>query len=130
MRLDTVGHLEDYRKSMLAKEDPEKQKIIVCGGTGCISNGSLKVADAFTEELKNRKIDADVDVRICGCHGFCERGPLVIFMPQDIFYQMVTVKAVPELIEKTIIAGEPHEKFLYEDPNTKEKILKEGEISF
>ncbi len=130
MRLDTVGHLEDYRKSILAAVDPKKQKIIVCGGTGCISNGSLKVADAFRDELKGRSIDAEVDVRICGCHGFCERGPLVIFMPQDIFYQMVTVKAVPELVEKTIISGEPHEKFLYEDPNTKEKILKEGEIPF
>ena len=41
-----------------------------------------------------------------GCHGFCERGPVVVILPQEIFYQQVAVEDVPEIVSETL-AGRP-----------------------
>ena len=52
MRLETQNQLEELRKSILSNQDENKQKILVCGGTGCLSNGSLDVVKVFEEEIK------------------------------------------------------------------------------
>jgi NADH-quinone oxidoreductase subunit F len=129
-RLESAAALEARRKSILEGQDPQRQTIFVCGGTGCLSNGSLGVARAFEEELKKQSIQAAVSVKMTGCAGYCERGPLVTFTPQRIFYQRVTEKAVPDLVKTTLIEGRAVEKFLYEDPATKQRIAHEEEIPF
>ncbi len=130
MRLETPNKLEELRKSILEKQDPEKQKILVCGGTGCISNGSLEVAKAFEAELKSQKLKANVEVKITGCHGFCERGPLVVFLPQGIFYERVDLKGVPKILKETLVSGKPHDKYLYRMTKKDEAITKEEDIPF
>ena len=41
-----------------------------------------------------------------GCHGFCERGPVVVILPQEIFYQQVAVEDVPEIVSETLYQAE------------------------
>ena len=72
----------------------------------------------------------DVDVRATGCHGFCERGPLVVVFPKQIFYHGVKTKDVADIIEKTVRNDEPVESLLFKDPATKEKHLLEHEVPF
>ena len=31
-------------------------RVVICGGTGCIAGGSLKVYEAFQKEMEKRKI--------------------------------------------------------------------------
>jgi NADH:ubiquinone oxidoreductase subunit E len=64
MRIESAAKLESHRKSLLESQDPDKQKILVCGGTGCLSNGSLEVARVFEDELKTQDLKAAVDVKI------------------------------------------------------------------
>ena len=130
MRLESVTQLEELRNRLLSERDPSKNTIYVCGGTGCLSNGSALVAEAFRDEISAQNIDASVELKMTGCHGFCERGPLVVFRPQGIFYQKVTVKSVPEIVKKTIIEKTHHEQYLYKDPNTKESVTHEADIPF
>ena len=91
--------------------------IRVCCGTGCLANGSRLVAEAFEEKLAEHHADAVVEceVKRTGCNGFCENGPLVTIMPDEIAYYHVKPENVDEIIEKTVLGGELVEKLLYKN---------------
>ncbi len=129
-RLDSVKGLEALRKAIVASRDPDKPCITVCGGTGCHSFGSEGVSDAFKAEIKKNKLATKVDVKVTGCHGFCEKGPVVVIKPRDIFYQKVKAKDVPEIVAETVVKGNVIDRLLYTDPNTKKKITYEPEVPF
>ncbi|MBW2553587.1 MAG: NADH-quinone oxidoreductase subunit NuoF [Deltaproteobacteria bacterium] len=129
-KLTSTADLEDLRQTLLRKRDPDQPCITICAGTGCQAYGCDKVTDAFKQEIKKKKLGRKVAIRTTGCHGFCERGPLVVIYPKKIFYQRVAVEDVSEVISETIIKGNLVERLLYVDPDTKEKIVYEDDVPF
>jgi len=129
-RLSSPDELEAIRKSIIKGRRPNKPCITVCGGTGCHTLGSEKVAAAFKQEIKQQGLKTKVDIRTTGCHGFCERGPLVVIKPENIFYQWVKVKDVAEIISETVLKGNIIDRLLYTDPNTGKKVTLEQEVPF
>jgi len=129
-KLKSVGELETLRKSITGKRDPKKAVITVCNGTGCHAHGCKAVTAAFQEEVRKQKLQNKVDIRATGCHGFCERGPLVVIKPEDIFYQRVRVKDVPEILTETIGKGNVIERMLYSDRASGKKITYEHDVPF
>ena len=89
--------------------------ILVCCGTGCLANGSKQVAEAFSQLLGGTDHQVTCTVKETGCNGFCENGPLVQILPDDITYYKVQVKDVQEIVDKTVLAGEPVERLLYKN---------------
>ncbi len=85
-KIKSAKELEKLRAAILAEAKPERPLVTVCGGTGCLSNGSEQVVQSFAEEMKKQGLDGRVSLKKTGCHGFCERGPLVLIHPQEIFY--------------------------------------------
>ncbi len=129
-RIASAKALESYRKEQ-KKLRPENQRFLaICAGTGCKAYGSDKVVAAFAEELKKAGLSDEVKIRATGCHGFCERGTLVVFQPEGILYQRVQPDAVPDIVERTIKNGEIIEDHLYDDPSTGEKYKYEKDIPF
>jgi NADH-quinone oxidoreductase subunit F len=122
--------LEEYRKAILAKRDPKKPCITVCLGTGCHAYASEKVSRAFEEEIKKQGLQKKVDLRSTGCHGFCEKGPLVVMYPEEICYLQVKPEDVPEVVSQTIIGNKRVDRLLYDDPARGEKIVYESQIPF
>jgi len=122
----------DKLTDKLRDEEKAKGKIInICNGTGCIALGAAKVTEALAQEIEKRKLDVDVVSFVpTGCHGFCERGPLIVIRPGDIFYHSVKPEDVPEIISDTIIKGEIIERLLYADPQTGEKIASVDDVPF
>ncbi|MDP2990271.1 MAG: NAD(P)H-dependent oxidoreductase subunit E [Kiritimatiellota bacterium] len=104
--------------------------IVVCGGTGCQAYGCEAVATAVKNELDRLGISAKVDFVQSGCHGFCERGPLVMVRPENIFYQRVTVAAVPAIVRETVVGGRIIEDLLYKDGATNRPLVHEMDIPF
>ena len=102
--------------------EDKKLEILVCAGTGCASSKSLAIADLFEAELKSRNLDINV-VRT-GCFGFCEKGPIIKVMPDDIFYTQLTVEDVVPIIEGHLIEGAIYTKRLYRNPVDKKRIEK------
>ena len=129
-RLSSPDELEAIRKSIIKSRRPNKPCITVCGGTGCHTLGSEKVAAAFKQEIKQQGLKTKVDIRTTGCHGFCERGPLVVIKPENIFYQWVKVEDVAEIISETVLKGNIIDRLLYTDPNTGKKVTLEQEVPF
>jgi NADH-quinone oxidoreductase subunit F len=122
--------LDEFRKGILSKRDPEKPCISVCAGAGCLASGAADVIVAFEEEIEKQGLQADVDMKGTGCPGFCERGPVVVIYPEGICYLSVTPQDVPEIVTKTIKEKEVVDRLLYADPDTGEKAIHESDISF
>ncbi len=131
-RLASPAALAAYRESILAERDPNRPIIIVCHGTGCLANNSPKVADALRRAIAAAGLQAQVvpEIKTTGCHGFCSRGPLVIFHPTGLFYQRVQPEDVEEIVQTTLLEGKPVERLLYVDPNTGEHIVHDHDIPF
>ncbi len=129
-RLNSADELERVRKSIVENRDPGKPCLTICGGTGCHALGAGKVVTALQQERKQQGIENKVDIRTTGCHGFCERGPLVVIKPANIFYQRMSAEDVPEVISETVVKGNVIDRLLYTDPNTGKKITYENEVPF
>ncbi|MFW5899746.1 MAG: NADH-ubiquinone oxidoreductase-F iron-sulfur binding region domain-containing protein [Desulfovermiculus sp.] len=130
--LGSHAELNELRESILASRDPAGQEIIVCHGTGCVANGSPKVAQALNSALQaaNKTTQVVPGIKKTGCHGFCSRGPLVIVNPYGYFYQKVGPKDAEDIVEQSILQEKPVERLLYKDPQSGEPILSEKEIPF
>ena len=129
-RLRSPEELEQLRVNLIAAREPDKTCVTVCAGTGCLASGCGPVTAAFREELGKQGLADEVDVLTTGCHGFCERGPVVVIRPENIFYQRVRVEDVPEIVSETAVQGHAVERLLYEHPQTGEKIVHEGDVPF
>jgi NADH-quinone oxidoreductase subunit F len=129
-KIKSPEDLESLRESVNKTRDPERLCITVCSGTGCHAYGCEKVTQAFVEEIRNRDLQEKVDIRTTGCHGFCERGPIVVIHPQEVFYQRVKVEDVPDVVSETILKKKVVDRLLYVDPNTGKKITCERDVPF
>jgi NADH:ubiquinone oxidoreductase subunit F (NADH-binding)/(2Fe-2S) ferredoxin len=104
--------------------------LLLCTGTGCVSNGAFKVREALNTELKKHKLENEVLVVNTGCNGFCERGPIIVVKPDNIFYQRLTPEDVPYLVEEHFLKGRPVQKFMYTPPDEEKVIPAMSEIEF
>ena len=113
--------LQTESKDLLAAQ---KLKVLVCAGTGCVANGSMKVYDTLKAACEARGLNVcvalreeggenSVHLKKSGCHGFCEIGPLVSIEPLDILYTHVHPEDCEEIIEKTLLGGEVIDRLLY-----------------
>jgi NADH-quinone oxidoreductase subunit F len=129
-RIRSKADLKALRKTIVGHRDLNKPYITLCSGTACHATGSDVVAAAIQEELEKQGLTEEVGVRRTGCHGFCERGPIIIVYPEEICYLNVTPEDVPEIIEKTIKEKQIIDRLLYLDSETGERKVHEQDIPF
>ncbi len=128
--LRTISELQALRQSLRRSRDETRPTIAICAGTGCLACGAPDVVEAFKRESQNLKLDGKLEIRATGCHGFCERGPLVLIRPEMICYINVIPEDVPEILNSTVLQGRIIDRLLYEDPITKARIVHEHDIPF
>lgn len=128
--LESVESFHRWQEGLASRLDPEARVVTVCGGTGCGAFGSVSIRASFQEEIDRRGLQGQVSVKTTGCHGFCEKGPVVVTLPEQVFCPSVRSEDVPEILEKTVLRGEPVERLLYEDPVTGSKIPHDRDLPF
>ena len=124
--------LEEQKK---AQQHIKEQglRVLVCAGTGCVANGSLKVIEKFRELGANVSTLTDYDkltIVPTGCHGFCEQGVLVIIPDKHVTYVKVKESDVEEIFESHVKNNQPVERLLYTDPKTGEHVHRNDDINF
>jgi NADH-quinone oxidoreductase subunit F len=129
-KLKSAAQLETLRSSIAVKKDPAKSMVIICNGTGCHAHGCKAVTTAFQDQVKQLNLQDKVEVKITGCHGFCERGTLVVVQPKGVFYQRVGVKDVPEILNETVVKGNIIPRMCYTDKASGQKITTEHDVPF
>ena len=104
--------------------------LMLCAGTGCVSNNSFKIKEALEKEIKKHSLQDEILVVMTGCNGFCAVGPVMIVKPDGIFYQNLIEEDIPYLVEEHFLKGRPVQKLMYFPPKEKEVIPKMMDIGF
>ncbi|MBI4672573.1 MAG: NADH-quinone oxidoreductase subunit NuoF [Chloroflexi bacterium] len=124
-KIENAAQLAAYRVALQRAHDPQQRCLTLCGGTGCRAYGAERVLASAKEHA-----NGDVQVRMTGCHGFCEKGPIVVIQPAGIFYQRVQPKDIDSIVHETIAHDHIIERLLYTDPATGGKIEREHDVPF
>lgn len=99
-------------------QKPEKH-IFVCTSSRpngqqkgfCHTKAGLEIMTKFQEEIEERGIGREVFLSNTGCFGICEKGPVVVVYPDNVWYVSVTVADVMEILDFHIEGGTPVERF-------------------
>ncbi|MBP2650434.1 MAG: Sucraseferredoxin family protein [Firmicutes bacterium] len=73
----------------------------------CHTKGSVELMAKFMEEIEERDLGGEVFVTNTGCFGICEKGPIVVVYPDNIWYGSVSPDDVEEIMENHIEGGTP-----------------------
>ncbi len=104
--------------------------LMICAGTGCVSNNAFKIKEALQREIKRFDLEDEVMIVTTGCNGFCAQGPIMVVQPDGIFYQMLTEENIPHLVEEHLLKGRPVKKLMYTPTEEERPIPKMSDIGF
>jgi NADH:ubiquinone oxidoreductase subunit F (NADH-binding)/(2Fe-2S) ferredoxin len=107
-----------------------RTRVSVCAGTACVFAGSLKVYDAFRQQVEQAGLGYAVEVAIIGCHGLCSQGPLAVVSDGDTYYPRLKLKDVERVVREHLDGGQVVEDLLYTDPASGERIPCAHDIPF
>ncbi len=99
-----------------------RSHVLVCGGTGCTSSGSMKIIEAFEENIKEAGLDQEVAVVKTGCFGLCALGPVVLVYPDQVFYSMVKPEDAEEIVKEHLVKGRIVKRLVYDETLTSEGV--------
>ncbi|MBZ5597856.1 MAG: NADH-quinone oxidoreductase subunit NuoF [Acidobacteriia bacterium] len=129
LKLKSPHEIKELQLCLEASETT-RPCISVCAGSGCKASGADNVIASLRKELEKRNLAGTIDLKSTGCHGFCEKGPVMIVWPEKVFYNGVSQSDAKDIVASVMNGHKPVEKLLYKDPNTGERILHEHEVPF
>ncbi len=106
-----------------------RSQVLICGGTGCTSSGSMKIADKLEEEIKKNGLAEEVKVVRTGCFGLCALGPIMIVYPEGTFYSMVNIDDIPEIVEEHLLKGRVVTRLVYDETKAENEIKSPNETN-
>lgn len=92
-----------------------RTQVLICGGTGCTSSGSVAIGKAMEEQIALKGLGDEVKVVHTGCFGLCALGPVMIVYPEGTFYSRVTAEDVPEIVEEHLLKGRVVDRLVYKE---------------
>ncbi len=107
-----------------------RSHVLVCGGTGCTSSGSMKIIEAFEENIKEAGLDQEVAVVKTGCFGLCALGPVVLVYPDQVFYSMVKPEDAEEIVKEHLVKGRIVKRLVYDETLTSEGVKGLNDTNF
>ncbi|MDO4338454.1 MAG: NADH-quinone oxidoreductase subunit NuoF [Eubacteriales bacterium] len=116
-REDLLNKQTEIRK----KIDTCTCRVLVCSGTGCVASGAQKIYDEMVKlckdvdgvQIEMQKDIPHIGIIKTGCQGLCELGPLMRIEPYDYQYVHVQVEDCQEIVESTVLNGQPVERLFY-----------------
>jgi len=82
-----------------------RSHVLICGGTGCASSGSLTFEDKFTAAMEKHDLNKEVKLVKTGCFGLCEAGPIVVVYPEGAFYSRVEDADIDRIVDEHLLKG-------------------------
>ncbi|MDN5277126.1 MAG: NADH-quinone oxidoreductase subunit [Clostridiales bacterium] len=122
MKIKDIQHLKECTRLFSDCLSRQKKRVLVCAGTGCVAGGSLEIYKKLKKMIEDKGLYVDVrlqeekegiGVKKSGCHGFCEMGPLIRIEPYNYLYVKVKLENCEEIVETTLLKGQPVERLMY-----------------
>ncbi|MDD2362340.1 MAG: NADH-ubiquinone oxidoreductase-F iron-sulfur binding region domain-containing protein [Oscillospiraceae bacterium] len=107
-----------------------KYQVLVCSGAGCISSNCGLVRDAVIDEVNKNGLQDQVAVFETGCMGTCAMGPVMLILPDKIFYTELTPETAKHIIKSHIIQGVILEQYTFFDSSLLKHIPNIDDIDF
>ena len=107
-----------------------RSQVLICGGTGCTSSGSVKIAKRLQEEIDKNGLTDEVMVVRTGCFGLCALGPIMIVYPEGTFYSMVKEEDIAEIVSEHLLKGRIVTRLVYEETVAENEIKSLKETDF
>jgi len=96
-------------RGTIEKSPPDRDRqpapkflVRVCQNTSCTKEGAAAVLKAF-----QRHPFSDVKVVASACLGCCGNGPIVLVLPDEVWYSHVAVEGVEAITAQHLEAGQP-----------------------
>lgn len=107
-----------------------RSQVLICGGTGCTSSGSVKIAKRLQEEIDKNGLTDEVMVVRTGCFGLCALGPIMIVYPEGTFYSMVKEEDIAEIVSEHLLKGRIVTRLVYDETVAESEIKSLKETDF
>ena len=129
-KIQSAQELESRRTACRQARDPGKPCVAVCAGSGCCAAGAEEVLEALGKSLRSCGLQDSVEVKSTGCHGFCEKGPVMLVWPEGVFYNRVAPRDSAEIVASLANGRRPIERLLYQDPSSGGRVVREEDVPF
>jgi len=122
--------LKVIKKAYQDQNNKYKHQILVCAGAGCVSSDCYAVRDAVMEQVKALSLKDSVKVYETGCIGTCAVGPVMLILPERIFYTKLNAETAQKIVKAHIVDNEILEEHTFFDYALKKHIPKIDDINF
>ncbi|PPS45244.1 ferredoxin [Chroococcidiopsis sp. TS-821] len=92
----------------LLDQSPSSRCVMVCQNRTCRKQGAARVLAAFQSHPT-----PGITIVSSNCLGQCGNGPMVLVLPEQIWYSRVQPAEVPAVVERHLRGGCPVAKMLY-----------------
>ncbi len=110
--------------------DGSFREILVCVGGGCLASGALEICKAFNKAIEQYDIAHKAKVVETGCMGPCAAGPVAKIMPDNVFYQGITIEDAETIVAEHIVKGEIVTKLLHKDAANGKPVAEVDDIEY
>ncbi|KZL51346.1 2Fe-2S ferredoxin [Nodularia spumigena CENA596] len=110
-----MSNISQSSKSPQTDPNSAARCVRVCQNRTCKKQGAAKVLAAFATLSV-----PDVTVTASGCLGQCGNGPMVLVLPDMVWYSGVRPDEVPLVVEQHLLGGQCVKKMLYYRFHTEE----------
>ncbi|MCR6544326.1 NAD(P)H-dependent oxidoreductase subunit E [Dehalobacterium formicoaceticum] len=128
--IKSTQDLLDITKKYQETNSKYKYRVLVCAGGGCVSADCHEVKDALLQSLKENDLEDQVLVSETGCIGTCNLGPVMVVMPEEVFYTRLKPKDIPEIVKSHLVEGNILVNKTYFDMGALKRVPYLNEISF
>ncbi len=128
--IKNIKDLNDIKKAYLEKTDKYKYRVLVCGGSGCVSSNCAEVKNALIDEINIKGLKNDVEVITTGCIGTCAVGPIVYVLPDNTYYTQMSAQKAVRVVDEHLTGGSPIEEYTFYDAVQNKYIANINEIPF
>jgi len=116
-------------KTLLGQREPTIPTIVIPAGTCGQASGATELVSITKQEIQDRQLAERIQLRVTGCHGFCQMEPSVLTEPDRTFYPKVRPDTVPRIVE-AVAAGDVPDDLLFADPQTGQPVRRQDDLPF
>lgn len=130
--MDKLKSTEDFRGlrgRLTDSVDPDVPTIVISAGTCGQASGANDLIRIAKREILAKNLTDRIELRITGCHGFCEMEPSVLIEPTGTFYPNVPLKKMARIVS-AVAKGDVVDALLYKDEETGKRIEKQDDLPF
>ena len=129
-KIKEIADLEQIKSKYNENIAKYKFQVLVCSGAGCISSSCGDVKDAVIDEIAKNGLQNDALVYETGCMGTCAVGPVMLILPERIFYTELTPEKARIIIKSHLVRGEILSQYTFYDHTLNKHIEKIDDIDF